>query len=141
MGGDHGNFIGGRWRPVGDGEGFVVQDVAGAELTRRPRTSAGDLEEALGALGAASGAWWERAPGERAELLLLAMSCSTPSLALLARSAAACAHRHRSAVQAALSRHRHEGTGEGSAVDIDDALAALHQMHAALNEANLSGHY
>ena len=37
MGGDHGNFIDGRWRPVGAGKGFVVADAQGAELARRPR--------------------------------------------------------------------------------------------------------
>jgi hypothetical protein len=69
MGGDHGNFIDGRWRAVGAGEGFVVSDAQGAELTRRPRSSAGDLEEALGVLEGASHAWWERAPSERAEVV------------------------------------------------------------------------
>jgi len=67
MGGDHGNFIGGRWRSVGAGEGFVVEDVMGEELTRRPRSSGGDLEEALGVLEGASHAWWDRALGERSE--------------------------------------------------------------------------
>ncbi len=69
MGGDHGNFIDGRWRPVGAGKGFVVADAQGAELARRPRSAAGDLEEALGVLGGASRAWWERPPGERAEMV------------------------------------------------------------------------
>jgi len=69
MGDDHGNFIGGRWHPVGDGEGFAIEDATGAELTRRPRTSAGALEEALGVLEAVGRTWWERAPAERAEVV------------------------------------------------------------------------
>lgn len=69
MGGDHGNFINGRWRAAGAGEGFVVTDAEGAELARRPRSTAGELEEALGVLEGGSQAWWERAPLERAEAL------------------------------------------------------------------------
>jgi acyl-CoA reductase-like NAD-dependent aldehyde dehydrogenase len=67
MGGDHGNFIDGRWRPVEAGKGFVVVDEKGAELARRPRSTSGDLEEVFGALEGASHAWWVRAPEERAE--------------------------------------------------------------------------
>ncbi|MCH2107173.1 MAG: hypothetical protein MK291_11090, partial [Planctomycetes bacterium] len=67
MGGDHGNFINGRWRAAGPGEGFVVAGPMGEELTRRPRSTAHELEEALGVLEGSSQAWWERAASERVE--------------------------------------------------------------------------
>jgi acyl-CoA reductase-like NAD-dependent aldehyde dehydrogenase len=69
MGENYGNLINGLWRPAGAGEGFVVADAGGAELGRRMRASAGDLEEALGGLEEASRSWWMRSSGERGEIL------------------------------------------------------------------------
>ena len=57
------------WRQVrggGDMEGTRGCSMA-FQIQRRPRSAAGDLEEALGVLEGASQGWWERAPLERAE--------------------------------------------------------------------------
>ena len=67
MGGDHGNLINGRWRAAGPGEGFAVAGAIGEELARRPRSTAQELEEALGVLADSSQGWWEREARERAE--------------------------------------------------------------------------
>jgi acyl-CoA reductase-like NAD-dependent aldehyde dehydrogenase len=69
MGENYGNLINGLWRPAGAGDGFVVADASGAELERRVRAGAGDLEEALGGLEEASRSWWVRSSGERGEIL------------------------------------------------------------------------
>ena len=69
MGENYGNLINGLWRPAGAGDGFVVADAGGAELERRVRAGAGDLEEALGGLEEASRAWWVRSRAERGEIL------------------------------------------------------------------------
>ncbi|MCH2103640.1 MAG: aldehyde dehydrogenase family protein [Planctomycetes bacterium] len=69
MGGDHGNLINGRWRAAGPGEGFVVSGAAGEELTRRPRSSAHELEEALGVLEGSCQSWSQRPQEERLEVV------------------------------------------------------------------------
>lgn len=69
MGENYGNLINGLWRPAGAGDGFVIADAGGAELERRVRAGAGDLEEALGVLEEASRSWWMRSRGERGEVL------------------------------------------------------------------------
>ena len=69
MGENHGNLINGLWRPAGAGSGFVVADAGGAELERRIRASADDLDEALGCLEEGSRSWWARSLEERGEVL------------------------------------------------------------------------
>src|SRR5215218_6175928 len=63
-------YVGGRWRPAGDGGRFPVRDPGdGSTLAEVADATPADALEAVGAAHAAAAGWAARAPRERAEVL------------------------------------------------------------------------